>query len=142
MLAGNPFKRNFTDDFEAEAINYSCLDYSEPAPKYINEIPNKSCSNGLRAQVFFPTCWKGGDAVDSPNHRDHVAYPTSGKYDDGPCPASHPHRLPSLFFEVTWRVQDYKWNQADGHPFVFSHGDPTGYGFHGDFVSTAQSKHA
>ena len=42
-----------------------------------------------------------------------------------------------MFYEVTWSVDVFKdqW-YGPNHPFVFSQGDPTGYGFHGDFVSS------
>ena len=74
MLAGDKSKRNFTGDNAAKAISYSCLDYSKPAPPYVNEIPNTSCANGLRAQVYFPSCWDGKN-LDSDDHQSHMAYP-------------------------------------------------------------------
>lgn len=57
-------------------------------------------------------------------------------YDSGDCPSTHPVHLVSMFYEVTWRTDYFKdqWYGSE-HPFVFSQGDPTGYGFHGDFVS-------
>ena len=52
--------------------------------------------------------------------------------DNGFCPPSHPIQFVHLFFEVTYQVNSIA-NQ-DGH-FVFSNGDTTGYGFHGDFLN-------
>jgi hypothetical protein len=58
----------------------------------------------------FPTCWvgRGGDpawprnsggwVLDSPNHRDHMAYVDRF----GVCPASHPYRLPRVRFQVSY----------------------------------------
>jgi hypothetical protein len=79
---------------------------------------------------------KDGVNTDSPDHRSHMSYPASGAHDNGPCPPSHPVQLISLFFEVLYDTNQFKdlWYGSD-HPFVFSNGDTTGYGFHGDFVN-------
>ncbi|KAL1873613.1 hypothetical protein VTK73DRAFT_800 [Phialemonium thermophilum] len=69
------------------------------------------CGGGIRTTITFPTCWDGQN-LDSPDHKSHVAYPSTGSFETtGPCPASHPVRLPQLIM-----------------------GDPTGYGQHGDYV--------
>jgi hypothetical protein len=54
MLAGDSLKRNFTGDFPAEAINFACLGAGQPET---NSLPNYNCPSGLRAQVYFPSCW-------------------------------------------------------------------------------------
>ena len=90
------------------------------------------CKNGLRLQVYFPMCWNGKD-LDSVNHRSHMAYPS--RYNGGNCPSTHPVRLPSVFFETFYAVDKFPHGQGN-QPFVLSNGDPTGYGFHGDFVSS------
>ena len=62
-----------------------------------------------------------------------MSYPST--YNGGSCPDSHPKRFISLFYEVTWDVNDFKDMWPDNKwPFVFSNGDDTGYGLHGDFV--------
>lgn len=135
MLAGNPFKRNYTDDFASQAISYACLDYNGPAKAETNGFPDYNCPDGLRAQVFFPSCWDGKN-LDSEDHKSHVAYPESGAYNDGVCPDSHPVHLVSIFYEIIFQTNLYSdmwWD--DKQPFVWAMGDPTGYGFHGDFVS-------
>jgi hypothetical protein len=87
MLAGDPFKRNYTGDFAVQAVSFSCLDYNGPAKPETNEMPDYNCPDGLRSQVFFPSCWDGKN-LDSPDHQSHVAYPASGAYNDGPCPST------------------------------------------------------
>jgi hypothetical protein len=89
------------------------------------------CKNGLRLQVFFPMCWNN-KTLDSPNHQSHMAYPT--RFNGGDCPSTHPVRLPGVFFEAFYAVDKFPHGQGT-QPFVLSNGDPTGYGFHGDFVS-------
>lgn len=63
-----------------------------------------------------------------------MAYPS--RYNSGFCPDSHPKRFVSIFYEVLWSVDAFKdmW-YGDSQPFVFSTGDDTGYGYHGDFVN-------
>jgi hypothetical protein len=89
------------------------------------------CKNGFRMQVFFPMCWDGVN-LDSPDHRSHMAY--SSRFNGGDCPATHPVRLPALFFEAFYAIDKFP-HGTGRQPFVLSNGDPTGYGFHGDFVS-------
>lgn len=63
-----------------------------------------------------------------------MAYPSLS--DNGFCPESHPHRFISIFYEVQWETNAFAdmW-YGDEQPFVWSFGDPTGFGYHGDFVS-------
>ena len=69
-------------------------------------LPKGFCVGGIRSIITFPTCWDGKN-TDSPNHQDHVAYPTAraGSYVDvgsnGNCPATHPVKIPQLMLEVS-----------------------------------------
>lgn len=83
-----------------------------------------NCANGVRQQVFFPSCWDGVN-LDSSDHKSHVAYPSGAGA--GTCPESHPKRLISLFYESIWDTNAFKdmWTEGDQQPFVFSYGDPT-----------------
>ncbi|KAF5573947.1 WSC domain-containing protein [Fusarium pseudoanthophilum] len=130
MLAGNPHLRSFKNTLEQRAISYACLGVSGPET---HEIPPHNCPNGLRAQVMFPSCWDGKN-LDSPDHKSHMAYPD--RVDSGVCPRSHPKRLVTIFYEVVFQIDQFKdrWH-GSSHPFVFSNGDPTGYGLHGDFLN-------
>ncbi|KAI0006827.1 hypothetical protein F4779DRAFT_643846 [Xylariaceae sp. FL0662B] len=130
MIAGDPANRNNSDSIEQRAVSFVCLGVDGPATP---ELPRQNCPNGMRAQLTFPSCWDG-ENLDSPNHKSHMAYPSG--VDTGFCPQSHPRRFITVFMEVTWSVDEFKdqW-YGDGQPFVFSNGDPTGYGYHGDFVN-------
>lgn len=94
-------------------------------------IPNE-CKSILAAKgkpggrldlwVRFPACWDGVN-IDSPNHRDHMAYPTTAG-----CPASHPVVLPQLVVQVQYPpFNGSTWNQASGGyssgPFYSVHFD-------------------
>ncbi|KPI43277.1 uncharacterized protein AB675_6926 [Cyphellophora attinorum] len=138
MVAGDPFRRSDQNDTEQSAISYACIDYNAPGTPETHAFPTRNCPNGLRQQVFFPSCWDGVNE-DSPDHTSHVAYPVGG-YNGGKCPDTHPVNLISVFIEILWQTDKFKdfWNPDDKNhpqPFVFAHGDPTGYGGHGDFLN-------
>ncbi|KAI0034083.1 hypothetical protein K488DRAFT_27912, partial [Vararia minispora EC-137] len=128
MLAGNPYLRNNTNTVESSAI--SCIDYNVPH----SETPGfdvTTCPDGLRAQVFFPSCWDGVN-LDSSDHKSHMAYPSG--MNNGYCPSSHPVHLISIFYEVYFSVDPFN-KLNNGGRFVLANGDPTGYGLHGDFLN-------
>jgi hypothetical protein len=56
----------------------------------------------------------------------------------GPCPASHPIRMPQLAYETLWNTTMFNdkslWPTDGSQPFVWSSGDSTGYGTHADYV--------
>jgi hypothetical protein len=71
-----------------------------------------------------------------------MAYPTGDLPRDGnlfmggSCPSSHPVRMPTLFFEIVWDTRQFNnmWPTDGSQPFIFSQGDPTGFGQHADYV--------
>ena len=90
--------------------------------------------------ICLARCWDGKN-LDSPNHKDHVAYPTGGPSNflsTGNCPASHPVKIPQLMLEIVWDTTKFNnkadWPADGSQPFVLSTGDKTGYGQHGDYV--------
>ncbi|KAG9405719.1 Prostaglandin reductase 3 [Aphanomyces cochlioides] len=133
ILAGDPSLRTYNDSSLAQqAITWQCLDYSKSYPQTPG-LPTTRCPDGLRGQVNFPMCWNGKD-LDSPNHKDHMAY--SESVEGGKCPSTHPIKVVKLFYELFFSVKEWDSEWAgDQHPFVLSHNDPTGYGFHGDFLN-------
>lgn len=133
MLAGDPFARSFNNTSAAKAVSYACL--GGPNLPETNNMPNFNCPGGLRAQIFFPACWNGKD-VDTPDHKSHMSYPGGQEYNTGACPPEFPVHMVSLFYEVLYDTALFldQWD-GDQHPFVFSQGDATGYGYHGDFIN-------
>jgi hypothetical protein len=153
IMAGDQFLRNFTGpvpdpptsawadadktqfSLSQKAIGFNCLHYNttNEASLFRHTLPDKGfldehCWDGLRLELMFPSCWNGAD-VDSHNHRSHMAYPDLVK--DGMCPPGFETRLVSLFYETKYDTQDFRG--VDGQ-FVLATGDPTGCGYHGDFV--------
>lgn len=135
MVAGNPERRAYDGSESANATKYVCLNYGGGGPPEAPGFPTVNCPDGLRAQVYFPSCWDGVH-LDSADHQSHVAYPIDG-FDHGTCPDSHPVPLISIFYEFIFGTGQFA-NQWYGgkQPFVWSMGDKSGYGMHGDFVST------
>ncbi|KAF2220746.1 WSC domain-containing protein [Elsinoe ampelina] len=154
MLAGDMNLRNFSNlpvpdkptyqwtpeestqpALRQKAIGFNCMNYNRaPEPTlYRHFMPEKSyldanCADGIRLELMFPSCWNGKD-LDAPDHKSHVAYPSFVM--TGKCPPGYDVKLPSLLYETIWNT--YAFKGIDGQ-FMFSYGDPTGYGYHGDFM--------
>lgn len=118
-----------------KALGFNCLNYKKaPEPSlYRHTMPSKqfldeNCPDGLRLELMFPSCWDSKN-TDSDDHKSHVAYPSLVM--DGTCPEGFETRLPGLFFETI--VNTYAFKDEEGE-FIFSTGDPTGCGYHGDFM--------
>ena len=110
----------------ADRVSFVCLAENPLAQQpYMFQT---DCINGLRAQIHFQSCWNGVNLYKADNS--HVAY--QSQIDDGICPPGYPVQIPHLFIEVNYAVSQVP-DQAVGGRFVFSQGDTTGYGFHGDF---------
>ena len=59
---------------------------------------------------------------------DHVSYPASGTFEgQGPCPSTHPVRIPQILFETLWETKEFNdpadWPTDGSQPFVWSFGD-------------------
>ncbi|KAK0728734.1 hypothetical protein B0T26DRAFT_638474 [Lasiosphaeria miniovina] len=142
MLAGDPTLRSRKG--HNPGICHRCQGNSQSigapcaGPADTFEFPATPCSGGIRATVIFPSCWDGQN-LDSPDHKSHMAYsPGSGGLLAGAaCPASHPVRVPQVMYEVTWNTtqfNDPRYFQGGRQPFVYSFGDATGHGQHGDYL--------
>lgn len=136
MMAGNPFKRS-DDGKNPGGVKWVCLgdNYSriEAAgfPKGFT-----SCKEGLITEITFPACWNGKD-LDPNDPASHMAWPTAGGQGLEACPDGfRVARFPSIFIEFWYDVTAFDGQySSDKIPWVLSNGDPTGYGFHADFVS-------
>ncbi|PBP23627.1 WSC domain-containing protein [Diplocarpon rosae] len=154
MLAGDTNQRNFTypvPDVEKSlwtgeyadqaflrqaAIGFNCLNYQKTpeGTLYRHFLPDKAyldanCVDGVRFELMFPSCWNGQD-VTTKDKKSHVAYPSQVMA--GSCPEEFPVRLPSLLYETIWATNAFAGK--DGK-FIISNGDPTGFGYHADFMT-------
>lgn len=106
------------------AARWSCVGYPESSRDF------RSCPAGSKLENYldFPTCWDGS-RLDSPNHRDHLAFAVAGV-----CPSSHPVVLPRLEFLITYPVSGGGLSLAGTRNGVNVTTAP-GYTFHGDFLN-------
>ncbi|KAJ3536620.1 hypothetical protein NMY22_g5956 [Coprinellus aureogranulatus] len=157
MITGNPMIRVKGDrdlnDVFSHAITFRCWEDDEWLGESNHHapgigrwdsvgLPKTFCPGGIRSNIFFPSCWDGKN-LDSPDHFRHMAYPTGpvdARYGviwhQGPCPASHPVKVPTVLYEVAWNTAVFKddWPTDGRQPLIMSMGDPTGFGQHGDYV--------
>jgi len=108
-------------------IQHKCMgpnDNTEGFPEHPEECW------AIRAEITFPSCWNGDDGTGG-DHSYHMSYPQGGHWEAGPCPNTHPKRVPTLFFEAIYLTGD---TFEAGDQLVYSYNDWTGYGFHGDFL--------
>ncbi|KAN0140552.1 protein of unknown function (DUF1996) domain containing protein [Lactarius tabidus] len=136
MFTGDPYVRNNTGSVESQAITWNCIDFNGPAEPQTPGFNNTNCPDGLRAQIFFQSCWDGKN-LDSADHKSHMAY-LSG-IDHGECPDTHQIQFISIFLEVWFAVDAFNKLNDPGSRFVLADGDPTGYGLHAD-VQVAWNK--
>ncbi|GAA5989299.1 hypothetical protein JCM11641_006105 [Rhodosporidiobolus odoratus] len=135
MLNGNPFKRSYNpSSLQDQSIGWNCLgaDVSDTRQP---QLPAYNCPNGLRGEIRFPSCWDGKN-LDSSDHSSHMAFSNG---ESGPCPATHPIRIVTLFYEIMYSVNNFNKYRSQAlnttQPFVLAMGDATGYGWHGDFLN-------
>lgn len=122
---------------QSKAMGFNCMNYgpgkNEPTFAYPflrnKEFLDANCIDGVRAEIIFQSCWDGKN-LDSEDHKSHVAFPTL--IQDGVCPETHPIYLPIMFFETIWQTNAFA--NIPGQ-FVMANGDPTGYGYHADFIA-------
>lgn len=149
MLAGNMFQRQLNYSNPASvASKFVCSRASGGAQVSYDmrdfQRAGRNCDLGLSATTRFPSCWDG-----APNNTDlvrlysasirldsiadlyktHVVYPNP----IGVCPQSHPYAFMQLSLEWSWPVQNFPFDPKREDNWVFSFGDTSGFGFHGDF---------
>jgi hypothetical protein len=132
MTVGDPSFRTASQlTAKYKYMDYTCLATSMTRGGQTTSFPKGPCKAGIMVSIRFPTCWDGKN-VDTPDHQSHVAYPQGNA-----CPASHPVSVPQVFYETYWDTRPFndqsQW-PSDGQPFVWSFGDKSGYGLHGDYV--------
>ncbi|KAI1080460.1 hypothetical protein F5B20DRAFT_98054 [Whalleya microplaca] len=133
MIVGDP---NFRTAQELNAkykfLDYTCLASAMTRGGQTTDFPKQPCAAGIMVSIRFPTCWDGKN-LDSIDHHSHVAYPVGNA-----CPSTHPVAIPQVFYETYWDTRPFndksQWPEDGSQPFVWSFGDQTGYGIHGDYV--------
>jgi hypothetical protein len=131
MLVGNP---KATTSDQVQAAKYVCINIARADSNgmpWQKAIPNCGTDSYLQMVVVFPQCWDGKN-LDSPNHKDHMAYAISSK-----CPATHPVIIPEISLNMNYKIKangvTAKWRLAsDNYP---AFGFNAGYSGHADWVN-------
>ncbi|KAI1386518.1 uncharacterized protein F4822DRAFT_319262 [Hypoxylon trugodes] len=134
MTVGSPTVT--TLDGTTPGLRYTCLQDILTRGSETPDFPKKPCPAGIMAIFHFPSCWDGKN-LDSPDHQSHMYNTVKGAFQEaGPCPASHPVRMPQLAYETMWNTTGFNnmWPKNGEQPFVWSYSDSKGYGTHADYV--------
>jgi hypothetical protein len=134
MTVGNPSVNTLNGT--NKGLAYTCLDTILTRGFETQDFPMRPCRAGIMAIHHFPSCWDGKN-LDSPNHQSHMASTVRGGFRPaGPCPASHPIKMPQLAYETLWNTTAFAdmWPKDGSQPFVWSYADRRGYGTHADYV--------
>ncbi|KAK4168376.1 hypothetical protein QBC43DRAFT_360262 [Cladorrhinum sp. PSN259] len=138
MLIGDVGFRSRDQSRDFRQLTFTCMEnQASRTPESIG-FPKTPCKGGIMANHRFPTCWDGVN-LDTPNHRDHVAYPESGTFESGgPCPSTHPVKIPQILLETVWDTRQFNnkadWPEDGSQPFVWSSGDQSGFSSHADYL--------
>ncbi|MEH3121175.1 MAG: DUF1996 domain-containing protein [Sphingomonas phyllosphaerae] len=94
--------------------------------------------NYITVSSSSPTCWDG-KRLDSPNHRDHLAYADFGNTGKLRCPATHPVGIPAFSLQLFYRVVDgdnpTEWSLSSDDMTAMGMGKlPAGTSFHTDLM--------
>tara|TARA_R110002003_G_scaffold9_32_gene651 strand:- start:12601 stop:14214 length:1614 start_codon:yes stop_codon:yes gene_type:complete len=138
MIAGSPLKR--ADGDNPAGVRWGCHQPDGRDDKiFSNGFPKgfQSCKYGFASEVTFPSCWNG-KKLDPKNPNAHMAYPSgAGGVGTENCPETHrAARFPTIFIEFWYDISSFDGQyDANSVPWVISNGDPTGFGFHADFLN-------
>ena len=93
---------------ETTTVHFNCMGQGAKPGNYenlVDLIQECPVNEQIGALVSAPQCWNGVD-LDSPNHRDHMAYAQRNR-NTGlvSCPSSHPWRIPT-FTVAAWYTSD------------------------------------
>lgn len=95
-----------------------------------------NCDNyGFAASMRFPSCWSGRD-FDPAHPLAHMDFPTNQDGLAGCREGYKAKRFAEIFVEYYLNVKSFNGLYGSNDiPWTLAQGDPTGYGFHMDFVS-------
>jgi hypothetical protein len=132
MVIGNPT----ADSKQAVGLKFVCLADKGTRFPELDTFPTSSCRAGIMTVHHFPACWDG-KTLDPPDHQSHMFNTVRDAFQNaGPCPASHPVRVPQVAYETLWDTTQFNnmWPSNGQNPFVMSYDDNRGYGTHADYV--------
>lgn len=125
MLAGNGAA---TTAQSTKVVYYGCG--TDTATPKVNYPPDCTAGGHLLIHIIFPECGTG--ALDSADHRSHMAYAVNGA-----CPTGYPKHFPQLAMRVAWDIEDartLKFSCLASSPTCVNKKAPY-YSEHADFIN-------
>jgi hypothetical protein len=102
-------------------------------PNLAQAAANCPAGNLLGAVIEAPTCWDGKN-LDSPNHRDHVAYQSRNQMNGQTgCPINHPFAIPAFTLGAWYPVHSDPSLWTLSCDAMLAAGTPPGTCFHADY---------
>ncbi len=101
MIAGDA-----TNTSRVQIVNQlpvASWDCENTASTNTGSVPACPVGDVVRLSINFPQCWDGTN-LDSPDHKQHMAYPDYRSGARSTCPASHPVMLPIISEIFRWPV--------------------------------------
>jgi len=136
MTVGSPTTNTLQEARGHPGLRFVCLETKGTRFPELADFPPQKCRGGIMTVHHFPSCWDGKNLY-SPDHQSHM-YNTAKEafVPAGPCPASHPVRMPQVAYETLWDTAAFAnmWPADAKNPFVLSFGDRQGYGTHADYL--------
>lgn len=136
MTVGSPSTSSLEAARGHPGLRFVCLQNKATRFPELPSFPDRPCIGGIMTVHHFPACWDGKN-LDSPDHQSHM-YNTNKEafINAGPCPASHPVRVPQVAYETLWDTTQFNsmWPAGAPNPFVLSFGDQNGWGTHADYL--------
>ncbi|KAF2726732.1 hypothetical protein EJ04DRAFT_557822 [Polyplosphaeria fusca] len=136
MTVGSPTTSSLDQAKGHAGLRFVCLSDKNTRFPELPDFPTKPCKGGIMTVHHFPSCWDGKN-LDSPDHQSHMYSTTKEAFAEaGPCPSTHPVRMPQLAYETLWDTAQFAnmWPKDGKNPFVLSFGDEHGYGTHADYM--------
>ena len=136
MVVGNPTTNTLDKAKSNVGLRFVRLENKGTRFPELPDFPTKPCKGGIMTVHHFPACWDGKN-LDSPDHQSHMYNTGKEAFQNaGPCPASHPVRMPQVAYETLWDTTQFNnmWPKDGSNPFTLSYGDAKGYGTHADYL--------
>ncbi|KAB5517492.1 hypothetical protein GE09DRAFT_978905 [Coniochaeta sp. 2T2.1] len=138
MVVGSPTTNSLDAAKGHIGLRFVCLQDKGTRFPELPDFPTAPCKGGIMTVHHFPSCWDGKN-LDSPDHMSHMYNTAKEAFQPaGPCPASHPVRMPQVAYETLWDTAQFNsmWDsKTQPNPFVLSFAtDNKGYGTHADYL--------
>lgn len=142
IVGSSPATSRQSNSLGYTGLKFVCLADKNTRYPESDTFPTGKCKGGIMTVHHFPQCWDGKN-LDSIDHQSHMFNtvvdsnaPPRSFQNAGPCPSSHPVRVPRVSLETLWDTAQFAnmWPADGKNPFVLANGDGMGYGTHADYV--------